>query len=294
MDVDLEKWKKACRISAAALECGEGLIKKGSTVLEVCDAVDAKIVELGGKIAFPAQISLDQTAAHYCCPYGDATILEGQVAKLDTGAHVDGFPGDNALTVDLSGEHSDLVKASRNALDAAIKATKPGIRLAEIGEIIQSEITGFGFSPVRNLSGHGIDRFDLHTKPTVPNFNNNDPTELNSGQIIAIEPFATDGEGVVIEGTSAEVFVQIARKPLRSARQILDKIESYENLPFAKRWLMGEYPHMKVELAMRQLEQTGAIKGFPPLVEKARGRVSQAEHTVLVTDSGCEILTKRE
>lgn len=292
--MDMEKWKKACRISAAALEYGESLIKKGSTVLEVCDAVDAKIVELGGKIAFPAQISLDQTAAHYCCPHEDATILESQVAKLDAGAHIDGFPGDNALTVDLSGEHSDLVKASRNALNAAIKAVKPGVRLAEIGEIIQSEITGLGFSPVRNLSGHGLGRFDLHTKPTVPNFNNNNPTQLNSGQIIAIEPFATDGEGIVIEGTSAEVFVQVARKPLRSARQILDKIQTYENLPFAKRWLMGEHPMIKVELALRQLEQAGGIKGFPPLVEKARGRVSQAEHTILITDSGCEVLTRRE
>ena len=293
MDADMEQWRKACRISAAAIEYGESLMKKGRTVLEVCDAVDAKIVELGGKIAFPSQISLDHTAAHYCCPHDDATVLENQVAKLDAGAHLDGFPGDNALTVDLSGEHSDLVKASRNALDEAIKIIKPGVRLAEIGDVIQSEITDLGFSPIRNLSGHGIGRFDLHTTPTVPNFNNNDPTQLNSGQIIAIEPFATDGEGVVLEATSAEVFVQLARKPLRSARQILDKIQSYENLPFAKRWLTAEYPQMKVELAMRQLEQAGAIKGFPPLVEKARGRVSQAEHTVLVTDSGCEILTKR-
>ena len=289
---ELETWKKVCIISAIALDHGMKLMKKGSSVLEVCDAVDKKIIELGAKPAFPSQISLDHTAAHYCCPYDDTTMLENQVAKLDVGAHIDGIPGDNALTVDLSGNNSELVKASRNAVNAAIKIVKPGVKLMEIGEVIQSEITGLGFSPVRNLSGHGIAKFELHTKPTVPNFNNNDPSQLSSGQIIAIEPFATTGEGIVIEATSAEVFVQIARKPLRTARQLLDEIQTYENLPFAKRWLIKKFSPVKVELALRQLQQLDAVKGFPPLVEKARGLVSQAEHTVLVTDTGCEVLTK--
>jgi len=293
---DIEKWKKACSISAAALNHGIKLIKKGSSVLEVCDAVDAKIIELGAKPSFPAQISLDHTAAHYCCPHDDKTMLENQVAKLDCGAHIDGIPGDNAATVDLSGNNSDLVKASRNALEAAIKLVKPGVKLSEIGEVIQSEITSLGFSPIRNLSGHGIAKFELHTKPTVPNFNNNDPTELVADQIIAIEPFATTGEGIVIEATSAEVFMQTDHKPVRdmTARKILAEIETYENLPFAKRWLIKKFPPIKVELALRQLQQLDAVKGYPPLVEKARGLVSQAENTVLVTDSGCEILTKQD
>ncbi|MBI2664478.1 type II methionyl aminopeptidase [Candidatus Woesearchaeota archaeon] len=294
MAEDVEKWRKACSISAQALQHGISLIKKGASVIDVCNAVDRKIVELGGKPAFPAQISLDSIAAHYCCPHGDKTIFDSQVAKLDCGAHVDGIPGDNAATVDLSGNNSELVKASRNALNAAIKIVKPGIKLSEIGEVIQGEITSLGFSPIRNLSGHGIDRFELHTRPTVPNFNNNDSTVLSSGQIIAIEPFATTGEGIVNEGESAEVFMLLAHKPVRdaAARKILELIESYEGLPFAKRWLIADFPQFKVELALRQLQLTGAVKGFPPLVEKARGLVSQAEHTVLVTDSGCEVLTR--
>lgn len=296
MAEELEKWRKACSISAAALEYGLGLIKKGATVIEVCDAVDKKIIELGAKPAFPAQISLDCIAAHYCCPYDDKTVFESQVAKLDCGAHVDGIPGDNAATVDLGGDNAELVKASRNALNAAIKIVRPGVKLSEIGGVIRSEIASFGFSPIRNLSGHGIAKFELHTKPTIPNFNNNDSTQLSSGQIVAVEPFATAGEGIVTEATSAEVFMQLSHKPVRDAtsRQILAEIETYENLPFAKRWLIAKFPSIKVELALRQLQQLNAVRGFPPLVEKARGLVSQAEHTVLVTDSGCEVLTKSE
>lgn len=297
MEIDsesLEKWKRACRISAEALEYGVSLIKKGASVMGVCDTVDKKIASLGAKPAFPSQISLDSVAAHYCCPYDDATILVSQVAKLDVGAHIDGFPGDNAATVDLSGSNSELVKASRNALDAAIKAVRPGVPLSEIGGVIQSEITSLGFSPVRNLSGHGVGRFELHTQPSIPNVRNNDFSVLSPGQVVAIEPFATTGEGIVMEAGNAEVFMQTAHKPLRdaTARQILDDIEAYENLPFAKRWLAGKFQSLKVDFALRQLQQLGALHAFPPLVEKGRGLVSQAEHTILVTDSGCEVLTK--
>ncbi len=296
MAEDMEKWRKACSISAAALEYGVSMMKKGAALIEVCDAVDRKIAELGAKPAFPAQISLDHAAAHYCCPHDDKTLLGAQVAKIDVGAHIDGFPGDTAATVDLGGNNSELVAASRKALDAAIKMAKPGVRLSAIGEAIQSEITSIGFSPVRNLSGHGVDRFELHTKPTIPNFNNGDSTELKEGQVIAIEPFATTGEGIVIEGGNPEVFMQTAHKPVRdaTARQILAQIETYESLPFAKRWLVAKFPPIKVEFALRQLQQLGAIHAFPPLIEKSRGLVSQAEHTLLVTDSGCEILTAQK
>ncbi len=293
---DVEKWRKAGSISAEALQYGITLIKKGVPVIDVCNAVDRKIIELGAKPAFPAQISLDSVAAHYCCPYDDKTILEAQVAKLDIGAHIDGIPSDTAVTIDLSGKNSELVKASRNALNAAIKLVKPGAKLMDIGEAIHSEITSMGFSPIRNLSGHGLERFELHSKPTIPNFNNGDSTRLGEGQVIAIEPFATTGEGVVVEGGIPEVFMQTAHKPVRdaAARQILAQIETYENLPFAKRWLTAKFQSIKVEFALRQLQQLGAIHAFPPLIEKARGLVSQAEHTLLVTDSGCEILTMQK
>ena len=118
---DLEDWKKAGRISAAALNCGKRLIKRGVSLLEVCDAVNAKILELGARPSFPAQISVDYIAAHYCPEAGDKTILDAQVCKLDVGACFNGAMGDNAVTVDLSGKYPELVAASEKALAAAIK-----------------------------------------------------------------------------------------------------------------------------------------------------------------------------
>jgi len=72
-------------------------------------------------------------------------------------------------------------------------------------------------------------------------------------------------------------------------REILQQIDSYEGLPFTKRWL--EFSEIKVRLALKQFEQLGIIKSYPPLIDIGKGIVSQAEHTVLVTKDGCEVLT---
>ncbi|MBU3941619.1 MAG: type II methionyl aminopeptidase, partial [Nanoarchaeota archaeon] len=226
---ELENWKKSCNIAAQALEYGKKLIKKGNNLLDVAKKTDEKIISLGGEIAFPSQISMNQIAAHFCPTKNNNPIFDNQIAKLDVGAHVNGFIGDNACTVDLSGENSELVKASINALNNAIKIIKPGITLAEIGRVIQETIMNYGFAPVRNLSGHGLGKFDVHTKPTIPNYDNGDKTKIKKGDIFAIEPFATDGYGTVIETSNPTVFSLIQKKPVRdtTTRQVLKEIEKY-------------------------------------------------------------------
>lgn len=293
---DFADWRKAGRISAAALDYGKKLIKKGALLVEVCDAVDAKIVELGAKPSFPAQISVDHIAAHYCPEAGDKLVLDSQVCKLDVGACFNGAMGDNAATVDLSGNHAELVAASEKALAAAIKVAKAGVSLGEVGRAIHEAITAYGFSPIRNLSGHGLGKFEIHTRPTVPNFDNGDKTALQENEVIAIEPFATTGRGIIYESSSPEVFMQLSDGQARDAsvRKILERIRGFEKMPFAKRWLLKDFPAIKVALALKILEQQRIIQSFPPLIEEAKGIVSQAEKTVLVTKSGCEILTKAE
>jgi len=290
---ELEDWKKACKIAAQALDYGKSLIKKGNNLLDVARKTDEKIISLGGEIAFPSQISMNQIAAHFCPTKNNNPVLDSQIAKLDVGVHVNGFIGDNALTVDLSGKNEELVKASRDALDNAIKIIKPEITLAEIGRTIQETIMDLGFSPVRNLSGHGLGKFEVHTKPTIPNYDNGDETEIKNGDIFAIEPFATNGQGVVIETSNPTVFSLIQKKPVRdiTTRKILKEIENYKGLPFAKWWLEEKFPLFRVNLALRQLENLGIIKGYPPLAERGNGLVSQAENTILV-DEKAIVLTK--
>ncbi len=293
---EIEDWRKAGRISAAALEYGRRLIRKGALPLDVCEAIDAKIIELGARPSFPAQVSVNHIAAHYCPPAGDTTVFESEVCKLDVGACFSGAMGDNAATVDLSGKYAELVAASEKALAEAIKIVKAGVAVGEIGAVIQEAISSYGFSPIRNLSGHGLGKFEIHTKPTIPNFDNGDKTILHENEVIAIEPFATTGKGVIYESSNPEVLMQVSDRQARDSgvRQILDKIRSYEKLPFAKRWLLREFSAIRVSVALKSLQQQGIIQVFPPLIEEAKGMVSQAEKTLLVTKDGCEILTRRD
>jgi len=290
---NLEDWKKAGIISAQALEFGKNLIKKGNSLLDTSNKIEEKIKELGGELAFPVQISLDDIAAHFCPDADDKTVFENQLANLDIGVAVNGAIGDNALTVDLSEKNIDLVKASREALNEAIKIIQIATPLGEIGKVIEETIKSFGFNPVRNLTGHGLDIYNIHSSPTIPNFNNKDETKLEKGQIIAIEPFATPGTGFIHEKGKATLYALIQKKPVRMPfiRQILKEIEKYNGLPFTKRWLTAKFGEPKINFALQQFKQLDMIKEYPPLVERSNALVSQAEHTLLIDDK-VEVLTK--
>ena len=290
----IQNYIKAGKISAQVLEYGKSLIKNGNSILEATDKIEQKIFELGAKPAFPVQISCNEIAAHFCVEDEDKSIFQNQVVSLDLGVHVDGAIGDNAYTIDLSGNHDDLVKAAQKALEEALKIMAVGTELRQIGKIINDTITGYGFKPVRNLSGHGLSLYNIHDKPTIPNIDNGDKTTLKKGMAFAVEPFATTGSGVVHESGLPTVFMLENKRPVRSpiTREILKEIETYEALPFAKRWLTRKFG-AKANFALRELTQLGILHDFPPLVEINKGIVTQAEHSILIDDNGeVIVLTK--
>lgn len=281
-----EYYEKAGRLSAEALEYGKSLIKPGAKVLDVLDKIEQKIAESGGMCAFPPQISLNEQAAHNCPDDGDATILDSQLVKLDIGVHINGYVTDTAATIDLSGKYSDLVKASREALSAVLKLAVPGTRIGEMGRTVQEIIQSYGYSPIRNLSGHGIGLFLVHTKPSIPNIDTHDPSTLQDGMTLAIEPFASTGAGSVRESGDAGVFMLIQKKPVRDliTRNVLGHITTYDGLPFAKKWLTRKFGAGRTAFALRQLLQTGMLHAYPPLIDEQKGMVSQAEESVLVAE----------
>ena len=283
----IDKHIKAGKIAAEALQYGKSLMKPGTKINSVLDAIEKKITDEGGGIAFPAQISLNETAAHACATLDEETTLTNEhIAKLDVGVHMDGYIADNALTVDLTGKYGALVNASREALNNALKIIKPGTKLKDIGKIIHETITSHGFSPVRNLSGHGLGQFKIHTRPSVPNFDNGSNFELEEGMVIAIEPFASTGAGIVQESHPATIFTLVKDHGIRDpiTRNILKEIKTYRGLPFAKRWLERKFGIPKTNFALRNLMKAGCLQDHPPLVDQGRGMVSQAEHSVIVLE----------
>ncbi len=289
-----ENWRMAGRIASKALERGVELAKKGSKMLDVVNGVEAEIARLGGMPAFPAQMNVNAIAAHFCPEEDDEIVFTDQVVCLDVGGAFQGCMGDNATTIDFSGNHKDLVKAPADALKAALELIKPGVELREVGKVIHQTIKDAGFNPIRNLSGHGLGINQIHTYPTLPNIDNGDKTKIEEGMYLACEPFATPGSGVVVEKGDPSVFALTGIKPVRVGfvRDILKHCQQYEGRPFTTRWITKKFPANQVRYAFNQFIDAGILHAYPPLVEKSNGLVSQAEKSFLVTSSGAEVLTK--
>ncbi|MFB6120293.1 MAG: type II methionyl aminopeptidase [Halobacteriaceae archaeon] len=285
-----ESLREAGDILATVREEAAERVEVGASQLDVAEFAEDRIEELGGEPAFPVNISVDEEASH-ASPGADSDATFGeQMVCLDVGVHVDGWIADAAVTVDLSG-NPELVEAAEAALDAALDAVEPGVHTGEVGAEIGSTIDEYGYQPIVNLTGHGLAHWDAHTGPNVPNRGLETGTELQAGDVVAIEPFATTGTGKVQEGTKTEIYSLVEDRNVRNrgARQVLETIrEEYRELPFAKRWFDGG----RAEMSIRRLEQQGVLRSYPVLKEDDGELVSQAEHTLIVTEDGCEITTR--
>ncbi|MEM4248529.1 MAG: type II methionyl aminopeptidase [Candidatus Nanoarchaeia archaeon] len=284
----MELSKKAGKVVAEALEYGRTLIKEGKKYVEVADAVEEKILKSGAKLAFPCNISINNSASHYAPAFNDVGVFkDGDLVKLDVGAHFDGNIADGAITISIgkNNENEKLIDAASAALDAAVALAKPGVAVSDIGRAISNAIESFGFKPIRNLSGHQVKQFDLHAGISIPNFDNKSNIKLEDGMVIALEPFATNGSGYVSEGSTREIYMLQKPGNIRTNREILEYIiNEYEGLPFAKRWLIRKFGAVKTNLAMKEMLAKGILHEFPVLNDVAGSKVAQAEHTVIVAN----------
>ncbi|VVB98927.1 Methionine aminopeptidase [uncultured archaeon] len=265
-------------------------LKVGTNLFEFAEETEAAIAKAGGEPAFPINLSANSEAAHYTPSFESKDIVgEEDVIKVDIGVHVNGFIADSAFTIDFSGKHSAMVGASEDALEKAVSMAMGRDELGKIGAAIEAQIKSAGFRPVENLSGHGVDENDAHTYPTVPNIANKDSKRPEDDMAIAIEPFATDGKGIVHEGTQSEIFQLKEKRPVRGneARKIIEFVDSnYKTLPFAERWLQRELKLSEFgrKAGMRELLQKGCLFAHPILKEEEGKTVTQAETTIVFSE----------
>ncbi len=271
-------------------------VKKGTSLLDIAEKIERKIVELGGKPAFPTNLSINEIAAH-STPYHDDETLAHGLIKVDLGVHIDGYISDTSFSIDLenSEQNKKLIEASKKALEEAKKTIENKTPTNNIGKIVQETIESYGFSPIINLSGHQIERYDLHAGISIPNIDDNRTTKIVPG-LYAIEPFATNGSGKVKDGKPSGIYSLIDYKNIRNpnAREILEYIaEEYNQLPFCSRWLVKQFG-TKALVALNQLEQNGNLHQYPQLIESGKGIVSQAEDTILIEENGKKTVTTSE
>ncbi len=283
--MDLEKVRMAGVILRKAREEARRRLTRDARLADIAEFVESRIRELGGEPAFPVNISLDADAAHDTPSPSDSRIIGDSLVKIDIGVHVDGYIADSAFSMSFSDEslHKDLIRASETALKEAVKEARPGTTVGFIGEVIEETIRGFGFLPVANLTGHGLKRYEFHAEPQIFNIRNNSDRELEYGEVIAIEPFATNGSGFVRETGRAEIYSLASPRPVRDReeRRIVEYAISRKGLPFSRREV---WKSALTGLAISRLASKGILYSYPVLRDSANGLVSQAEHTVIVLD----------
>jgi len=295
MEVE-EQYFKAGKIAAKVREEIKSEVKPGVKVIDICERVENRIRELGGGIAFPCNVDINHVAAHYVSPIGDTTtIQQGQIVKVDIGAHVDGYIADTATTVCLDPAYAPMVKAVEEALGVAVKMVKAGVRASDIGATIEHTIKNRGFKPIRNLTGHKMSRYIVHCGKSIPNVGGFELHRLEEGDIYAIEPFTVlnTSVGEVRDGPPSHIYRFEKKRNLEGAqKQMLAYIQQeYKTLPFAGRWLLRKFPGPEGQKAFADLLQAHCVSSYPQLLEKSGGMVAQAEHTVVVEKDGCRITT---
>jgi methionyl aminopeptidase len=253
-------------------------IKEDVSLLEVAEHAENRIKELGGNIAFPCNISINEIASHYTPEDDLRCFRKGDVVKIDTGVHIEGYIADTASTVEVgTGNHRRLINSCEEALENAIAAIKDGTETKAIGKIIGNTIKKHGFNPVRDLTGHSLEQYRLHAGVTIPNYGSFLSQKIKKDMVFAIEPFATYGKGNIKYG-EPHIFAVNGKVRTEEGRQIKDR---FGTLPFAKRWV----PQIKVE------DMKGLRKYFE-LSEASGEIVAQAEHTVIINENGCEVTTR--
>ncbi len=300
----IENYKKAGKIISKVRNKAVKYVKEDMKLLELAEFVENEIIESGAKVAFPCNVSVNEVTAHYTPPSDDEKVFKsGDLVKIDLGAHIDGYIADTAISVIIGDDipteelekHEKMILASQEGLEYAINNIKAGVEIGKVGEGIEKAINARGFNSVSNLTGHSMDRWIIHSGLSIPNIKENNPHKLEEGDVIAIEPFSTDGVGRVTDMKDVYIFRYLRDRPLRliHAKRALKIIkEDYKILPFAQRWFKGRFSEHHLNAAMRMLVSSRAIFPYHVLREKTNAVVAQSEHTVIVEKDGCLVITE--
>jgi methionyl aminopeptidase len=293
----MKKYKRAGRIASEVRKGVRSFVKPGTPILDICEKVEKSIIRKGGKPAFPCNVCVNEVAAHYSSPPKDKrTIPNNAIVKIDIGVHVDGYIADTATTVNLKPEYDGMVFAIEKTLEQVIKAIRPNVQTKWLGETAKKTIEQYGFKPIRNLTGHQMKRYILHAGKSIPSVPRFAISKLKTGEVFAVEPFLTlsAGSGEVQGLDEAYILRYHRSKSTRNpkARELLEVIEkAYRYLPFSQRWLKDFLPPEELDQAFKDLVSNRSVSAYLVLVEKNKQAVAQAEHTLIVTETGCVVTT---
>ena len=263
-------------------------VKPGMKMIDICEELEktARLLinenGLEAGLAFPTGCSRNHVAAHYTPNAGDNTVLEyDDVVKMDFGTHIKGRIIDCAWTLTFNDRYDPLVKGVQEATETGIKNAGIDARLCDVGAAIQEvmesheiELEGktYQVKSIRNLNGHSISPYQIHSGKTVPIIKGGEATIMEENEFYAIETFGSTGKGYVHEDMECSHYMKnfdVGHVPLRmqKSKLLLNTInKNFGTLAFCRRWLdrLGESRYL---MALKDLGEKGIVDPYPPLVD---------------------------
>jgi methionyl aminopeptidase len=199
-EAELIGMQKASEAVAHTLKAMRSYAQPGITTKQLDNYGAAMLTGFGAKSApyltyrFPGWtcISLNNEFCHGI-PSDNRILKEGDLVNIDVSAELNGFWSDNGgsfvVGQDIN-QHQKLVDASKQILQKAIHTIRGGVRISDIGHLMETEAKKRGYKVIKNLTGHGIGR-SLHEEPSeIANYRDRfNSTRFKKNSVVAIETF---------------------------------------------------------------------------------------------------------
>ncbi|KAB8269990.1 peptidase [Aspergillus minisclerotigenes] len=301
----LQEYRQGAEVHRQVRQYAQKTIKPGQTLTEIAEGIEESVRALTGHqgleegdnlkggMGFPCGLSINHCAAHYTPNAGNKMVLQqGDVMKVDFGAHINGRIVDSAFTVAFDPVYDPLLEAVKDATNTGIREAGIDVRMSDIGAAIQEAMESYEVElngtmhPVkciRNLNGHNIDQHVIHGGKSVPIVKGGDQTKMEEGEVFAIETFGSTGKGYVREDMETSHYALVPNAspvPLRlsSAKNLLNVInKNFGTLPFCRRYLdrLGQDKYL---LGLNNLVSSGIVQDYPPLCDIKGSYTAQYEH----------------
>jgi len=319
-DLVVTKYKMAAEIVNKVLKELVDLCKVGSSVRELCILSDQKLAEETGKafkkdkkllkgIAFPTCMSVNNVICHYSplVSEPDTVLAEGDMVKLDLGAHIDGFIAVVAHTIvigssksnQVKGRKADAVLAAHLASEAALRLVKPGNESYEVTDTVSKIAEAFKCKPVEGMLSHQLEqnRIDgektIIQNPSEAQRKEHEKYEFELHEVYAVDVLISTGEG---QGREKDAKITIYKKTedtymlkLKTSREFYSKVaKQFGTMPFNLRSMEDE---KKARMGVVECVTHKLIEPFQVLYEKEGESVAQFKFTVLLMPNGPHRIT---
>jgi curved DNA binding protein len=315
----LDKYKAAAQITNAALLKVITLCVPGADINKVCQEGDAFIEEelkkifnnkkskkLERGIAFPTCVSVNNICGHFS-PMADESVSlqEGDIAKIDLGAHLDGFIAQAAHTIVVSadasskvdGKKADVILAAYNATLAAQRIIKEGSTNSQVTEAIAKVCESFGVNPLEGVLSHKVKKHLIDGNDVIINKETPEQRveefEFAPGDVIGLDIYVSSGEGKPRESEfrttvfKRELDTQYNLKLQKSRAFFTEVNKRFPTLPFAIRAF--EDP-IGAKVGVKECIDHDLMTGYPVLTEKAGEFVAHFKTTVAVLPRSTVVL----